>query len=208
VLVLAVARAAAEPAGPVPVERSVPAGRSAPLDRLARERLARLARDHEAALLAAALRLCGNRADADDLVQDTLERALGQPDCLGEPTRARAWLCTVLNNLFIDQCRRRRRRGPHEPLDARHDLAAPEPPPAPPWHRIGIDELRAAVDELGEEFSAVYRMHAFEGRCYDEIAAALAIPKATVGTRLLRARRKLRSILAARSAGDRGGEGG
>jgi RNA polymerase sigma-70 factor, ECF subfamily len=161
-----------------------------------RSRLEELARLHGEPLRAVARRLSRSRADAEDLVQDTLERALHHGERL-EPARTWAWLVTVLNNLFIDQCRSRR-RALHLPLESAGEPAATEPAPRPAWEEIGVEEVRAAMAELDEEFRAVYRMHALEGRSYDQIAAALAIPKATVGTRLLRARRKLRGILADR----------
>jgi len=59
--------------------------------------------------------------------------------------------------------------------------------PAPPLHQ--------SVPRLPEDFREVYRLHALEGRYYEEISAQLRIPKATVGTRLIRARRKLRDLL-------------
>ena len=52
-----------------------------------------------------------------------------------------------------------------------------------------------AVARLPEEFRSVYQMHAIDGRSYSEIALKLALPKNTVGTRLIRARRKLRDLL-------------
>ena len=69
------------------------------------------------------------------------------------------------------------------------------PADAPLWMRIDAQQLRAAVDRLEPEFREVFTLHAFERRSYKDIAAALDIPQNTVGTRLLRARRKLRVLL-------------
>jgi RNA polymerase sigma-70 factor (ECF subfamily) len=113
----------------------------------------------------------------------------------------RAWLLSILRNRFIDQCRRRAREKREESEVAREQLAAAEGPDAdPPYFAITTDALRAAVEKLTEEFRAVYRLHALEGRSYIEIADRLQIPKATVGTRLIRARRKLRDLLQAQLA--------
>ena len=60
-----------------------------------------LAREHRDALYAFALTLCGEPAEASDLVQDTFERALRRLDSLRPETNARAWLCTILHHLFF-----------------------------------------------------------------------------------------------------------
>jgi len=153
-----------------------------------------LVRDHQPSLQAFALKLCGNPADAHDLVQDTFERALRNHHALEPGTHTRAWLFTILHHLFIDRCRRRK-RDPASADVAALDLPAVEPEPPPRWTRLGATEVRAAVAQLDEEFRRVYELHALEGRSYQEIAAALSIPQNTVGTRLLRARKKLKSIL-------------
>jgi RNA polymerase sigma-70 factor (ECF subfamily) len=153
-----------------------------------------LVRDHQPALHAFALKLCGNPADAHDLVQDTFERALRNLGALKEGTNERAWLFTILHNLFIDRCRRKKR----DPAAANVDeveLPAGEPEPPPGWTSLGAADVRAAVAQLDDEFRRVYELHALDGRSYQEIAATLGIPQNTVGTRLLRARKKLKSIL-------------
>jgi RNA polymerase sigma-70 factor (ECF subfamily) len=155
------------------------------------------AAEHAAQLRAIAMKLTGNAADAADLVQDAFERAFRHYDKLEPGTNPRAWIVTILHNLFIDRCRRGRR----EPLRVAVEdvpLAAPEPAndPDPIWAKLTADDLRRALERLEPEFRDVYRMHALENRSYKEISAALGIPAATVGTRLLRARDKLRKLLA------------
>jgi RNA polymerase sigma-70 factor (ECF subfamily) len=156
---------------------------------------------HEPTLFSAALRLCGNQAEAHDLVQDTFERALRNFDGFQPGTNARGWLLTIVHHLFIDRCRRRRR----EPLqlgDQQDEVAQPEEPMRPPpvWEDISREQLLAAVEQLSDDFRTVYKMHDLEGRSYNDIVERLGIPKATVGTRLARARRKLRVMLAPRTA--------
>jgi RNA polymerase sigma-70 factor, ECF subfamily len=158
---------------------------------------AAVARQHEAALQATALRLCGNPTDARDLVQDTYERGLRNLARFRPGTDVRAWLLTILQNLFFDRCRSRTRERhsdtPVEELAER--LATPEADAAPDWASISPEQLLAALEKLPQEFRVTYRLHDIEGRSYNEIAEQLGIPKATVGTRLARARRKLRELL-------------
>lgn len=156
-----------------------------------------LVRQHEHALYSLALRLSGNAADSRDLVQDTFERALRHLDRFQEGTNARAWLCTILRHLFISRCRSRAwgRHGDVSVEDLQEQLAAPEAEAGPSWMAITLEQLHAALKRLPAEFREVYRLHALEGRSYEEISARLRIPKATVGTRLIRARRKLRDLL-------------
>lgn len=159
-------------------------------------RLAAIAREHEAALLAVALRLTGgNRPDAQDLVQDTFERALTHWHRLAPGSNERGWLVTVLHNRFIDQCRRRSRAPTPQPIDAEANLPAPPTPVPCRWDTITSEDLQSAIARLEDEFRAPYELKELHGKSYDEIARALGIPKATVGTRLLRARRKLRALL-------------
>jgi RNA polymerase sigma-70 factor, ECF subfamily len=153
-------------------------------------------REHEAVLRGIARRLTGNDADADDLVHDTYERALRAWNGYDERGNLRSWLAAILNNLFIDRCRRAR-RAPKTEGSATMDqleVAAPEPGPPPRWTQVSSEQVTAALNTLGVEFRRVYEMHA-EGKSYDEIAAELKIAKATVGTRLIRARRKLKELL-------------
>lgn len=160
-----------------------------------------LVREHGPALLSIAYRLCGNRSDALDLVQDTFERGLRSFSRFEPGTNSRAWLATILGNLFIDRCRARVRQervgGAAVPID--EELVA-EPPAeeAPAWGAITVDQVREALASLGEGFRVVYELHSLEGYSYNEIAERLGIPRATVGTRLNRARRRLRELLAPR----------
>lgn len=165
---------------------------------------AAFAREHEAALHATAMRLCGNTTDARDLVQDTFERGLRNLAKYKVGTDGRAWLFTILHHLFIDRCRSRtrERRADVSAEDMEERIAAPEAEAVPTWASISPEQLREALEKIPEEFRTVYRLHALEGRSYVEIAEALGIPKATVGTRLIRARRKLKELLMPQPAGE------
>lgn len=160
-----------------------------------RSRFDALVREHEVALRAFALRLSGSASDANDLVQDSLERAFRNLGSFTPGTNARAWFFAILHRAFIDRCRRRAVEKPGACLED-VDVAAPEPTEPPAWTAVTAEQFAHAIEQLPEEFRAAYRLHA-EGRSYDEISAALKIPLNTVGTRLSRARSRLRVLLVA-----------
>jgi RNA polymerase sigma-70 factor (ECF subfamily) len=146
-----------------------------------------------------AQRLCGNAPDAHDLLQDTIERAIrqGLPADVQSP---RAWLATIMHNLFVDRCRAAARAPVQEPLDEFHDNVTPlsVDSPEPAWSHLTIEDVRAALDTIDRPFREVYVMHTFERRSYEEIAAVLQISRVTVGTRLTRTRKMLRKELVKR----------
>jgi RNA polymerase sigma-70 factor (ECF subfamily) len=159
-------------------------------------RLEQALRDHQPLLLAVATRLTANPDDARDLVQDTFERALARADRFTAGTNLRAWLVTILKNRFIDQCRRRKRSPITAVLPDEPAAPAPVDDDEPPrWAAVTGEQVALALARLPEEFRRAYEMKEIERKSYAEIAAALGIPPATVGTRILRARRRLKQIL-------------
>jgi RNA polymerase sigma-70 factor (ECF subfamily) len=144
-------------------------------------------------LRAFALRLCGRPDEADDLVQEAAERALRWARAVPGRNALRPWLRRVVHNLFIDGWRRRVREA-LEPGGDPDALPAHAAEPEPRWTEIDPGALQAAVTALAPDFRAVYRLHA-EGRDYHAIARSLGLPINTVGTRLHRARKKLRALL-------------
>ena len=158
-------------------------------------------RRHQAALYGFALRLSGNAADAADLVQDTLERTFRSYHQLPSGANERAWAATILHHRFIDGCRRKKRAPFHElvpgavPSALDDQQVAVECESAPPWLDITPEQVQAALAQIGDEFRVVYELATTQKRSYKQIAAELRLPPATVGTRLIRARRKLRRLL-------------
>lgn len=144
------------------------------------------------------MRLCSDPAEADDLLQDTFERALraGDGEALQNP---RAWLVTVMNNVFRDRCRRDNRRPHLVPIDERTEIPQPDsnPEPEPDWMSITSAQLEAALSRLEEPFRRVYELYTFENASYEQIAHTLGVPKSTVGTRITRARQKIQAFLCA-----------
>ena len=144
------------------------------------------------ALGSLARKLCGNQPDADDLVQDTIERALRAAPDYAETGKRLAWLATILRNRFID-ARRTSRAITSDDVD---QLPAPEPEPVhvAGWDHLTHEDVAGAVAQLEEPFRRVYELHV-EGMSYVQIARELGIPTSTVGTRLVRARHKLKEML-------------
>jgi len=150
-------------------------------------------------LRAVARNLVRNSNEVEDLVQDVYERALRQLERIDLAANPRGWMITVLHNLHIDRCRQRARMRPH----VSHEdlpLAMPEEREAPFWSAITADDVRRVADQLPRELREPYIMFALDGRSYIEVAEALGIPKATVGTRLSRARARLKELLTAELA--------
>jgi RNA polymerase sigma-70 factor (ECF subfamily) len=135
-------------------------------------------------------RLTRNAADADDLVQDTVERGLRKKE-LYRYGSLRTWLLHIMKNLFIDRCRRRRH------VDTGVELLSipAESTPVPMWAQVSDVALAAAIARLQPLAREVIVLKEREGCSYAEISERLNIPVGTVGTRLIRARRKLREIL-------------
>ena len=155
--------------------------------------------EHLPALRARAVQMCRGVGDPDDVVQDALVRAFRARDQMKEPGRARGWLLTIVTNTFLDAVRRRRVR-PGE-VELAIDPPAPVASAEAPWERLDLDDVRAAVAALPDDVRDTYRMFALDGHDYAAIAHALGVPKATVGTRIMRARKRLRELLAIRLGG-------
>lgn len=152
---------------------------------------------HLDTLYRVALRLTGDRAAAEDLVQETMLRALRAWGSFRPGSNARAWLVTILRNQFINGWRSRKRAPTGIDMDA-----IPEPPdlgdPDPEgrfFDELVDDEVLEAVDALPPEFREVLVLSDMEGLPYADIAAALGIPVGTVKSRLFRARRILQGRL-------------
>lgn len=155
--------------------------------------LADTVRVHRPALIALARRLCRPPLDPADLVQDTLERLVARRPAHPDGVAARAWLFRVLRNRFIDLT-----RGPRYPraLDPA-ELPAPEPEPEPWWRTMSPAAVDAALAALPPALRAPLALHALDGLDYQAIADRLGVCRNTVGSRICRARRRLRAQIAA-----------
>ncbi len=138
--------------------------------------------------------LAGNRDDADDLVQDTLERAWAKAGLWSGVADMRAWLFSIMHNLHVDGIRR--------PKVATVDLDddTPEIPVAPTQgERLAVLDLQAALDQLPVEQKEIILLVALEDMAYADIAKTLGIPIGTVMSRLSRGRERLRALMEGRA---------
>jgi RNA polymerase sigma-70 factor (ECF subfamily) len=158
-----------------------------------------MATRYETLLYSRAIRLVHTPQDAWDLVQDTFEHALRGYARFQPGTNLRVWLMTIMHHLFIDRCRRQAREPNAAPIDD-DEIASPEPNVPLPWETITDEQIAAALADLESPFREVYELRLFGNCSYDEIAERLTIPRSTVGTRLLRARQKLKRTLLAHAA--------
>jgi len=132
--------------------------------------------------------------EAEDLLQTALEKALGNLASFRPDTNMFAWLRRIMSNLMVDEWRRRRRWNVVD-LDV-IDLVDPVDEPACPWEQLSDADVIRAVPQLPEHLRAVFEL-AHRGYSYQRIADTLNLHVRTVGTRLLRARRRLRRYLVA-----------
>jgi RNA polymerase sigma-70 factor (ECF subfamily) len=151
--------------------------------------------DHVARVFHFALRLTGDRHEAEDITQETLLRAWRRRDRLREPAAARVWLFRIAANIWRDQARRSRHMaGQTRPLDDEIKSNA-----ASPHHMASTrDEVRLAVetmDSLPPRQREVLYLHACEELTHIEIAEALGTSVENVKANLSLARKKMREQL-------------
>ena len=131
--------------------------------------------------------LVGDRDSADDLVQDTLERAVRKFH-LWRPGDLRAWLFSIMHNVFVNQLKARR-ISPTEEVD--ENLAAP----GNPVSSMDLRDIERALAKLPAEQREVLLLVGLEEMSYEQVSRALGVPMGTVMSRLSRAREKLRRYL-------------
>ena len=142
-----------------------------------------------------ARRLTGSPSDAEDLVQDTLMRALGAIERF-DGAHPRAWLMTILRNVNINRARRRTPSADDTDPDTLVALGR-EPADLADARELA-EAVAEVVDGLPEAFRSVLVAVDGEGLSYADAAVALHLPIGTVMSRLHRARRRLRAGLAER----------
>jgi len=127
---------------------------------------------------------------ADDLVQDTLERAIARRRHFRTGSNLRSWTFTLMHNLHIDQCRRNRRRQAtsFEETQSRKTESAP---PNQLW-ALQLQDLARCLERLRSDEQEVLLLVGVRGLAYEEAARELGIALGTVKSRLFRARMHLR----------------
>jgi RNA polymerase sigma-70 factor (ECF subfamily) len=145
-----------------------------------------------------ALVLTGNPVRSDDLAQDTLRRAWEKRSQWRPGSDLRAWLFTIMHNLFVNQLAATRREAANASLDAEDEGGPPLHLTGDddPTRRIELQEVMRQVQRLPAEQREVLMLVAVRGLRYEEISAELGIPIGTVMSRLSRARDKLKHMVA------------
>lgn len=132
-----------------------------------------------------------DRAAADDLVQDTLERAWSRLAQWRAGSDLRAWLFSIMHNLRVDQLRR-----PSLPTDSIDDAAHEVATRPTQTDKLEVMDIAAALQLLPDEQREILLLVALEEMSYAEISASLNIPLGTVMSRLSRGRERLRLLMA------------
>lgn len=148
------------------------------------------------ALVAAVLREARNHPDVEDCVNETMRRAIEGRQRLEAGRALAPWLFGIGRHVALDlhrERRRRRRRGDDEPASARLiRLAAPDPTPDVALERARRTALaQHALDQLPEKQRRALVLFHLEGLDYSQIADELNVPMGTVGTWILRGRRRI-----------------
>lgn len=151
----------------------------------------------QANLLNFAYMLTSNRDDAYDLLQDTTLKALDNSEKYADNTNFKAWVFTIMRNIFINNYRRSSRAATivdttdnlyHLNLSQDSRFESPE-------ESYGAAEITAAINEFPEEYRVPFSMHV-AGYKYNEIAEHMNLPLGTVKSRIFFARKKLQERFA------------
>lgn|SRR5262249_28446475 len=152
-----------------------------------------------------AMALSRNAAEAEDLVQETCLRAIRATARLRPESNVKSWLFTILRHIWLNELRHRRTAPRTLEFDPEQTVSnstreAPKDPHAIYVTRLEREQVRAAIQQLPEEFREIILLREFEELPYQDIAAILNCPVGTVMSRLARARARLRDLLPAASA--------
>jgi RNA polymerase sigma factor (sigma-70 family) len=136
-----------------------------------------------------------NEEDAKDLTQETMLKAIVYRDYYAAQTNFKAWVFTIMRNIFINQYRRKKKSGTIFDANKEFDMLANTAVHQEDAVNLMTNkEINSKISNLGEEYKVPFNMH-FEGFKYKEIADKLEIPIGTVKSRIFIARQKLMESL-------------
>lgn len=152
---------------------------------------------YEAKLSRYARRFLSRPDDITDLVQDVFTRAYVNLQSFDVTQRFSPWIYRIAHNLFVNELRRKERRGGFGVFDA--DVILPQLPARETADEDTLRaelsiELRQLIDDLKPKYREVVLLFYYEDLSYEEISQVLQIPKTTVGVRITRARTQLQAL--------------
>jgi RNA polymerase sigma-70 factor (ECF subfamily) len=147
-----------------------------------------------------AMMLTRNRAEAEDLVQETYVRAIEAINRLREDSNLKSWLFTILRNIWLNQLRKRKSTPQLVELDGEGNTADGLLGNTRDSYQIFVsnenaERVHSAIRKLPTDFREIILLREFEDLSYQEISTVLGCPAGTVMSRLGRARSKLRALL-------------
>lgn len=142
-----------------------------------------------------ALGLTKDRENAQDLVQESILRAITFRDKFRDNTNFKAWVYTIVKNTFINGHRRNKRtRVIMDSVEREREQVSRVQTPATVEANVKRTEIERSLNQLDPAFRTPFMMH-FEGFKYNEIAARMSIPVGTVKSRIHQARQRLQESL-------------
>jgi RNA polymerase sigma-70 factor (ECF subfamily) len=142
-----------------------------------------------------AMRLTRDINDAEDLIQETIVRALTNEDKFQEGTNIRAWLFTIMKNIFINDYRKKSKRNTViDTTDNLYYINASSTISNAGERSFVMSDIRNALMKISNELRVPFLMH-YKGYKYHEIAEQLNLPLGTVKSRIFFARKELSAIL-------------
>lgn len=140
-----------------------------------------------------AFALSRNHADADDLVQETLAKAIASADSFRAGGDLRAWLFGILHNTFVSDQRKSARRA--RALSFLENTAAEADSPSEQERHVEADRTLRLLGRLSPDQQSALVLIAIEGMSYEKAAESLGIPAGTLMSRLARGREQLRRLV-------------
>lgn len=144
---------------------------------------------YKQALYSFAFSLTRNKEESEDLIQDTFYRALANRDKFSDGTNIKAWLFTIMRNIFINNYRRKQ-KAPLNGTESELNLNSRTRVNNGSERTFLSDDLQQAIAKVNSEYTEPFLMY-FKGFQYNEIAESFQLPLGTVKSRIFFARKEL-----------------